>query len=197
MVWGGKQVFHINMLKLWHERIDNDKDSYIKTDIAACLNVISGLNTEKEGVQDDEVNPAITPSLERKETIDDVHISHDLSEEEKKQLKDLWREYQDIFSDIPQVTNVIEHKVVTKTEEPIYKRPYPIPYTLRDKVKTEIDNMIKAGIVEPSDSPYAAPIVLIKKKDQSIRVCVDYRRLNKETVFDPVPMPRMDDVLNS
>ena len=82
-------MFHINMLKLWHERIDNDKDSYIKTDIAACLNVISGLNTEKEGVQDDEVNPAITPSLERKETIDDVHISHDLSEEEKKQLKDL------------------------------------------------------------------------------------------------------------
>ena len=60
------------------------------------------------------MNPAITPSLERKETIDDVHISHDLSEEEKKQLKDLLREYRDIFSDIPQVTNIIEHKVVTK-----------------------------------------------------------------------------------
>ena len=105
------------MLKLWHERIDNDKDSYIKTDIAACLSVISGLNTEKEGVQDDEVNPAITPPLERKETIDDVNISHDLSEEEKKQLKDLLREYQDIFSDTPQVANIIDHKVVAKTEE--------------------------------------------------------------------------------
>jgi len=79
----------------------------------------------------------------------------------------LLREYQDIFSDLPQVTNIIEHKGVTKTEEPIYKRPYPIPYALRDKVKTEIDNMMKAGIIEPSDSPYAAPIVLIKKKDQS------------------------------
>jgi hypothetical protein len=56
--------------------------------------------------------------------------------------------------------------------------------------------MIKAGIVEPSDSPYATPIVLIKKKDQSLRVCVDYRGLNKETVFDPVSMPRMDEVLN-
>ena len=49
-------MFHIKMLNLWHERADNDKDSYIKTDIAACLNVISGLNTEKEGEQDDEVN---------------------------------------------------------------------------------------------------------------------------------------------
>lgn len=56
--------------------------------------------------------------------------------------------------------------------------------------------MIKAGIIEPADSPYTAPIVLIKKKDQSLRFCVDYRDLNKETVFDPVPMPRMDEVLN-
>ena len=181
MVRGGKQkVFHINMLKLWHEM---DSHTCMKTDIAACLSVISGLNTTEEGV-----DPAITPPLERKEIIDDVHISDDLSEEEKKQLKEL-REYQDIFSDIPQVTNIIEHKVVTKTEEPIYKRPYPIPYALRDKVKTEIDNTIKAGIVEPSDSPYAAPIVLVKKKDQSLRFCVDYRGLNKETVFDPVLMP--------
>jgi hypothetical protein len=61
MVREGKQkVFHINMLKLWNERVDNDKDSYMKTDIAACLSVSSGLNTEEDGVQDDEVNQ---PSL--------------------------------------------------------------------------------------------------------------------------------------
>lgn len=54
--------------------------------------------------------------------------------------------------------------------------------------------MIKAGIIEPSDSPYAAQIVLIKKKDQSLRFCVDYHDLNKETIFDPVPMPIMDEV---
>ena len=56
--------------------------------------------------------------------------------------------------------------------------------------------MLKAGIVEPSDSPYAAPIVLIKKKDQSLRICLDFRDLNKQTIFDPVSMPRMDEVLN-
>ena len=60
------------------------------------------------------MNPAIAPPLERKETIDDVQISDDLSEEETKKLKELLREYQDIFSDIPQVTDIIEHKVVTK-----------------------------------------------------------------------------------
>jgi hypothetical protein len=197
MVRGGEQkVIHINMLKLCHGRVDTDQDSYMKKDSVACLSVISYLNTEEEGVQDDEMNLAIIPALERKETIDDLHISHDLSEEEKKQLKYFLREYEDIFSDIPQVTNIIKHKIVTKTEEPIYKRRNHIPYALRETAKTEIDNMIKAGIVEPHDSPYAPPIVLIKKKDQSLRFCVDYRGLNKETVFDPVPMPRMDKVLN-
>ena len=57
---GKQKVFHINMLKLWHERVDNDQNSYMKTDIAACLNVISGLNTDEDVVQDDEVNQ---PSL--------------------------------------------------------------------------------------------------------------------------------------
>ena len=84
-------------------------------------------------------------------------------------------EYDDIFSDVPQVTNIIELQIVTRTEEPVYKWAYPIPYALRDKVKKEIDDMLKAGIVEPSDSPYTAPIVLIKKKDQSLRICLDFR----------------------
>jgi hypothetical protein len=44
--------------------------------------------------------------------------------------------------------------------------------------------MLKAGIVEPSDSPYAAPIVLIKKKDQSLRICLDFRDLNKQTISE-------------
>ena len=195
-VRGGKEkVFHVNMLKVWHERVEKDKDNDVQTDIAACLNVISGLSTD-EGTDDSEMNPAISPVLQRKESVDDVHISPELTSDERKQLKELMVEYDDIFSDVPQVTNIIEHKVVTRTEEPVYKRAYPIPYALRDKVTKEIDDMLKAGIVEPSDSPYAAPIVLIKKKDQSLRICLDFRDLNKQTIFDPVLMPRMDEVLN-
>ena len=195
-VRGGKEkVFHVNMLKVWHERVEKDKDNDVQTDIAACLKVILGLSTD-EGTDDSEMNPAISPVLQRKESVDDVHISPELTSDERKQLKELMVEYDDIFSDVPQVTNIIEHKVVTRTEEPVYKRAYPIPYALRDKVKKEIDDMLKAGIVEPSDSPYAAPIVLIKKKDQSLRICLDFRDLNKQTIFDPVLMPRMDEVLN-
>lgn len=194
-VRGKDKVFHVNMLKLWHERVDNDLDNNVTTDIAACLNVISGLNTD-EGTDDSEMTTDITPVLKSKENVDDVTISPELTTVEKQQLKELLSEYEDIFSDVPKVTNIIEHRVVTKTDEPIYQRPYPLPYALRDKVREEIDNMLAAGIVEPSDSPYAAPIVLIKKKDNTLRFCADYRSLNKQTIFDPIFMPRMDEVLN-
>jgi hypothetical protein len=57
-------------------------------------------------------------------------------------------------------------------------------------------DVIYTFFVELSDSPYAVPIVLIKKMDQSLRICLDFRDLNKQTIFDPVLMPRMDEVLN-
>ncbi|CAC5388228.1 unnamed protein product [Mytilus coruscus] len=158
------------MLKLWHERVDNNKDNSISTDITACFNVISGLSTD-DGTDDSEISAAKTPVLKRKESADDVKISPELTDEEKKQFKELLSEYEDIFSDVPNVTNIIEQRVVTKTDEPIYKRSYPLPYALRDKVKQEIDDMLAAGIVELSDSPYAFPIVLIKKKTTHFVLC--------------------------
>ncbi|CAC5374158.1 unnamed protein product [Mytilus coruscus] len=172
-VRGKDKVFHVNMLKLWHERVYDNEDNSVPTDIAACLNIISGLSTDDD-TDDSEMSTAITPVLKRKESADDVRISQELTDEERQQLKELLSEYDDIFSDVPKVTNIIEHRVVTKTDEPIYKRSYPLPYALREKVKQEIDDMLTAGIVEPSNSPYAFPIVLIKKKDNTLRFCVDY-----------------------
>jgi hypothetical protein len=55
---------------------------------------------------------------------------------------------------------------------------------MRNQVKEEVDKMLKAGIVESSDSPYAAPVVLVRKKDNTIRFWVDFRALNSETIFD-------------
>ena len=188
-----EKIFHVNMLKLWHERTD---DSYSgKQEILACLEVISGLSTDDDQ-SDVDFNVKITPGIEGKETVDDVTISEQLSLEQQQQLKELLGEYTDIFSDVPQVTDIIQHTVKTTTEEPIYKKPYPVPYALRDQVKEEVDKMLKAGIIEPSNSPYAAPVVLVRKKDSSIRFCIDYRDLNKITIFDPRPMPRMDEILN-
>ena len=56
--------------------------------------------------------------------------------------------------------------------------------------------MLKEGVIEPCVSEWASPMVIIKKKDDTIRLCVDYRRLNAETVMDAYPMPRVDDILD-
>ena len=186
-------MFHVNMLKLWYERTDDIENS--RNEVLACLDVISGLSTPDEDC-DSDLHVSLTPNIESKESINDVTICDELTVEQKQQLHDLLSDYSDIFSDVPQVTNVIKHVVNTRTNDPIYKRPYPLPYAMRNQVKEEVDKMLKAGIVESSDSPYAAPVLLVRKKDNTIRFCVDFRALNSETILDPRPMPRMDDVLH-
>jgi hypothetical protein len=140
------------MLKLWYERTDDIENS--RNEVFACLDVISGLSTPDEDC-DSDLNVSLTPNIESKESINDVTICDELTVEQKQQLDDLLSDY----SDVPQVTNVIKHVVNTRTNDPIYKRPYPLPYAMRNQVKEEVDKMLKAGIVESSDSPYAAPVV--------------------------------------
>ena len=64
------------------------------------------------------------------------------------------------------------------TDKPVRTKPYPIPYHMQHEVDTEIENMLKVKVIKPCNSPYASPIVLVKKKDGSIRFCTDYRKLN-------------------
>ena len=63
-------------------------------------------------------------------------------------------------------------------------------------MESKIDEMIELGVIEPSISPYSSPIVLVPKKDGSVRFCIDFRKLNKVTEFDVELMPNMEEVIN-
>jgi Reverse transcriptase (RNA-dependent DNA polymerase) len=67
----------------------------------------------------------------------------------------------------------------------------------REVEKEEIERMLKADVIEPANSEWACPVVLITKPDGSVRFCVDYRKLNAVTVKDSYPLPRMDECLDS
>ncbi|KAL5011956.1 hypothetical protein ScPMuIL_010507 [Solemya velum] len=192
-----EHVYHINMLKRWFDRQDPDEKSVdiAKDDVISCLHVISALASGESAV-DEEPNEIPSLSMSGKETVDDVTICSDLTREQVGELESLLSEFSDVLSDVPKQTSLITHSVKTTTDIPIHRKPYPIPYALQDKVKKELQQMKELGIIEDSDSPYSAPMVLVKRPEASLRICIDFRELNRVTVFDPRPMPRMDDVLN-
>jgi hypothetical protein len=130
------------------------------------------------------------------ETIDDVDINPDLEQEKQQQIRALLEQFKDIFTDVPGVTDLIEHEINLTTNEPVRSRLYPIPYALREELSKEIDDMLSLGIIEPSTSSYASPVVMVKKSDGSYRVCSDFRKLNRITVFDAEPIPTAADIFS-
>ena len=82
------------------------------------------------------------------------------------------------------------------TQNAIKQRSYRVPFTKEKIINECIDNMLKLKVIEPSKSEWASPIVLVKKPDESERFCVDYRKVNAETVKDCYPMLTVEDKLN-
>jgi hypothetical protein len=94
-------------------------------------------------------------------------------------------------------TGIVKHSIETGSEKPIKNGLRRIAFSERQVVRDEIDKMLVNNIIEKSNSPWASPVVLVKKKDGSIRFCIDFRRLNNITKKDAYPLPRIDDTLES
>lgn len=94
-------------------------------------------------------------------------------------------------------SDAVKHAVNTTDEIPVSQPYRRIPPNQLLEVKAHIHQLLEQGVIKPSHSPYASPIVLAKKKDGSLRMCVDYRRLNAKTVRDSFPLPRIEETLDS
>ncbi|MCP3666773.1 MAG: hypothetical protein GY696_30465, partial [Gammaproteobacteria bacterium] len=133
--------------------------------------------------------------------MENIDLSNsELTESETKKLKKLLREYEDIFStddfDIG-YTDVIRHEIDVGDSKPVKQRAYRIPKAQEAVVKEHIEQMLENGIIRPSISAWASPIVLVKKKGGNYRVCVDFRQVNVRTLNPPAtPLPRVDEILD-
>jgi transposase InsO family protein len=112
------------------------------------------------------------------------------------QLKHLLWEQRDAFSNTPGYCSVLPQSI--KTTGPPTSRPFrQQPPAVREVITSQIKTMLKDGVIEPSCSPYSAPVVIVTKKDGTPRFCVNYRALNEQTIKDKFPMPDVQTALSS
>lgn len=90
----------------------------------------------------------------------------------------------------------IEHRIDTGDAPPIANQPYRVSQYERRIISEKVSEMLKDGVIQPSNSPWSSPVVLVRKKSGEHRFCIDYRRLNNVTKRDVYPLPRMDDVFD-
>src|SRR5579862_9892050 len=123
-----------------------------------------------------------------------VNLSTQLTERQRESLAALLNEYSDIFTtsydNLPS-NPYYNHRINTGNAIPIRQKPYRVPYNLKEFEQTHIEEMLKNNVIRPSKSPWASPAILVPKKE-GYRLVVDYRQLNKATVKDAYPLPRID-----
>ena len=93
-------------------------------------------------------------------------------------------------------TDLIQMEIDTGNACPKKQPARRMPFAVRQEVATQLKKMQKNGVIQPSKSPWASPVVLVRKRDGSHRFCVDYRGLNAVTKADTFPLPRIEDLLD-
>ncbi|CAF4731480.1 unnamed protein product, partial [Rotaria socialis] len=107
----------------------------------------------------------------------------------------LWK-YGKLFdiSEPPKIDITLKNAIDTGTHRPIHTPPYRKSNKDQETLRKETDKLMGSGIIEHSTFPWSSPVVSVKKKDGTTRLCVDYRRLNQITTKDAFPLPRIDDI---
>lgn len=128
-----------------------------------------------------------------------VDLSH-LKEHEQRVVKDMLFEESDVFaqteSDIGCIPS-LQLKINLTDNVPVQTSYNSIPKPLYKEVKDYVQKLLDHGWIRKSTSPYSSPVVCVRKKDMSLRLCVDFRGLNRKTIPDRHPLPRIQDLLDN
>lgn len=119
---------------------------------------------------------------------------------EKREAERIFRRYADVFPRKGEelgCTTTVHHRIHTEDRIPVNQRYRRIPPNQLEEVKEHLQVLLERGVIRPSQSDYASPIVLVRKKSGALCLCVDYRRLNTKTRKDAYPLPRIDESLDA
>lgn len=151
---------------------------------------------------------AWTPDSSQKQEKSSVNIPNlsdqidkqNLSSDEFSKAKQVLENWSDIFSTSPTDlgrTDLVKHRIKLTDYTP-FKDPYRrIPPSMYEEVRLHIKEMLEADAIRPSESPFSSNVVLVRKKDGSLRFCIDFRKLNSRTIRDAYTLPRIDDTIDT
>ena len=169
-----KQMFHVNLLKEW---VPREEPSVVL--FARWV------------VEEDEGEEQFFPTAGGSGVQVDMHHLSPTQQEALARCCPVG-----LFAETPGLTRLAHHHVTLKEPGPIRVPSYRIPAQMVPKLKKELETMKEMGIIESSHSEWSCPIVIVPKKDGTLRFCNDFRKLNNISTFDPYPMPRVDDLLD-
>ena len=182
-------TYHANMLKQYVER--KNVTSHCLLSAEANVTVNDETDTEEFGLED-----CTVPTAKQPQSYNDVSISNALTSEQHAEVEALIEQCPDVLTSVLGRTDLIQHNIKLSTSELIRSKGYAVPLKARDIMDSEIKEMLELGVIEKSVTPYSSPVVLVPKKDGSVRFCIDFRKLNKVTGFYAEPISNMDEVIN-
>lgn len=144
--------------------------------------------------------PSSTPTPSPLMNLDSLKINPNLKPPQKEALNTLLTQYSDCFAWSDKelgYTDLIRHKIVLTDDNPIHQRYRRLPPSILTEVRDHIDDLLERDIIRSSTSPYASPIVVVRKRSGEIRLCCDYRGLNSKTRRDAFPLPRIEESLDA
>ncbi|MGH0190459.1 UNVERIFIED_CONTAM: hypothetical protein FKN15_046637 [Acipenser sinensis] len=115
----------------------------------------------------------------------------------KQQLSTLLHHWPRVCTGHLGLTNIVTHKIITNDNVPVRKKIFRVSPLKRTFIEEHVHDMLNRGIIQPSQSPWGAPVVLTKKRDGNTRFCVDYRGINAKTNLDAYPMPNVHEIIES
>ncbi len=129
-----------------------------------------------------------------------VQLGEGLNPAQQRLAWTLLRAHADVFNEsstVPTRTTKYRADIDTGNARPVSSAPYRVSPAERKIIDKSVDEMLDAGVIRPSRSPWSSGVVLVSKKDNSVRFCVDYKKLNKLTKIETYPLPRIDETLRA
>ena len=185
---------------------NNSKDNNNNEDIKSSKVNLVEFDKVKKSLQKNSKNQVLVMvngidknHRESESKIEELNDDEEFIQDSK--LKELVSNYNDIFpKELPKELpprRKVEHEIrLENNSKPPSRAPYRLSFIEQEELKKQLKQLLNSKLIRPSSSPFGSPVLFVKKKENTLRMCIDYRALNNITIKNRYPLPRIDDLLD-